>query len=319
MATQTLAEAAKLIQDDLISGIAEDIISINPLFDLLPFQGFEGQGFIFNREMTLGGAEFHTTVGATISATAKAASAVTQLTVSAIKLIGDAEIDGLVQATSQGAGVDQVAIEVSSKAKNISRMYQKGLAGYDYEATAAVTSMNSIPGQVDATQVTTAATTAGRAISFVLLDELLDLVKSKDGQVDFIMMAPRTIRSYKVLLRALGGTPAEWVVTLPGGRTTIGYEGIPIFKNEYLSVEETVNAGAITGGAMTSVYAGVFDDGTRKIGVSGVYPVGGNYGINVEAVGAQEAKDVKIWRVKWYTNFINFNRRGLARLTSITN
>ena len=183
--------------------------------------------------------------------------------------------------------------------------------------------MNSLHSLIDASQVAGSAT--ARALSFDLLDELLDLVKAKDGMVDWIMMPARTIRSYKALLRALGGTPADWVVNLPGtaqypeGRKVISYEGIPIFKNEFLSVAETANGAALTGGAMTSVWAGCFDDGSQKIGIAGIHPVSVPAGIMVHPVGAMEQKDVDIWRVKQYANFANFNRRGLARLTSINN
>jgi hypothetical protein len=310
MASQTLAEAAKLITNDIAAGVAQDIIDVNPLFDILPFIGYTGQGLVVNRENALGNAGVYA-VDATI--THKAASSFTQATFTATKLIGDAEMDGLVRAQSASAGVDQVAIEISSKAKSIGRLFQTGMATGD----GASPNMNSLHSLCDASQYTTAS--AGQAISFALLDELLDLVKAKDGVVDWIMMPARTIRAYKVLLRALGGTPADWVVTLPGGRQVIGYEGIPIFKNEFLSVAETANGAALTGGALTSVYAGVFDDGSEKIGISGIHPEGVPAGIEVEPVGAQEAKDSSIWRVKQYANFANFNRRGIARLPSINN
>lgn len=310
MASQTLAEAAKLINNQIVAGVAEDIISINPLFDVLPFIGYEGQAIVVNRESTLGDSA-HYAVDATI--TAKAAAAYDQSTFSATKLIGDAEMDGLVQIQSQGAGVDQVALEISSKAKSIGRLFQTGMA----QGTGSSPQMNSFDTLIDSTQFTTASST--QVISFTLLDELLDLVKSKDGQVDFIMMPARTIRAYKVLLRALGGTPADWVVTLPGGRKVISYEGIPIFKNEYLSITETPNGGCLTGGALTSVWAGCFDDGSEKIGIAGIHPVKAPAGVVVEKVGPQEAKDSSIWRVKQYANLANFNRKGLARLTSISN
>lgn len=310
MATQTLAEAAKLINDDIVAGVAEDIISINPIFDVLPFIGYSGQGLVVNRENALGNAGVYA-VDATI--TDKTAATFTQATYTSTKLIGDAEMDGLVQAQSSSAGVDQVAVEISSKAKSVGRLFQTGMA----TGTGTTPQMNSMHSLVDAAQYTPAS--VGQAISFALLDELMDLVKSKDGQVDWIQMPARTIRAFKVLLRALGGTPADWVVTLPGGRTTIGYEGVPIFKNEYLSVVETANGAALTGGALTSVYAGVFDDGSEKIGVAGIHPASVPAGIQVEAVGAQEAKDTSIWRVKQYANFANFNRKGLARLPSINN
>ena len=310
MASQTLVEAQKLIQNQIVSGVVQDIISINPFFDILPFDDYTGQAILINRENVLGTAGVYA-VDATI--TDKAAATFTQLARTATKLIGDAEMDGLVQAQSGSAGVDQVAIEISSKAKSIARLFQTGIA----TGTGTSPQMCSLHSECDATQFTSAS--AGQALSFALLDELLDLVKAKDGQVDFIMMPARTIRSYKVLLRALSGTPADWVITLPSGRQTLSYEGVPIFKNEYLSIVETANGAALTGGALSSVFAGCLDDGSRKVGVSGIYPAGIPAGIQVEAIGAMETKDTKIWRVKQYANFVNFNRRGLARLPSINN
>jgi hypothetical protein len=310
MASQTLAEAAKLINNQIVKGVAQDIITVNPFYDVLPFIGYDGQGIIVNRENALGNVGIYGVDG---TITHKAAATYTQKTFQATKLIGDAEMDGLVQAQSQSAGVDQTALEISSKAKNIGRLFQTGMA----QGTGIGTAMNSLHSMCDSSQYTTAS--AGQALSFLLLDELLDLVKAKDGKVDFLMMPARTIRTYKVLLRALGGVPADWVVELPGGRTTIGYEGVPIFKNEYLSITETANGGALTGGALTSVYAGCFDDGSQKVGVAGIHPRGVPAGVQIENVGTMEAKDTRIWRVKQYANLASFNRRGLARLTSINN
>jgi hypothetical protein len=311
MASQTLAEAAKLIQNDLVAGVAEDIISIDPLFQMLPFDGYTGQAILVNRENALGDAGFYS-VGDTI--THKAAATYTQLSFTSTKLIGDAEMDGLVQAQSESAGVDQTAIEISSKAKSIGRQFQTGMATHD----GSLPNMYSLPFLCDSGQYTAAS--AGQALSFDLLDQMLDLIKSKDGKVDWIMMPARSLRAYKVLLRALGGTPGDWVITMPDGTTRqISYEGIPIFKNEYLSVAETANGAALTGGALTSIWGGVFDDGTRKVGVAGIHPSSVPAGIQVEPIGAQEAKDARIYRVKQYANFVSFNRRGLARLTSINN
>ena len=312
MATQTLAMAKLLINNEIVSGVAEDFISVNPIYDVLPFVGYEGQGLIVNRELTLGPTEI-AAVGATITPTAKTASTFTQKVFKATKLIGDAEMDGLVQAQSVSAGVDQTALEISLKAKSLGRLFQTGIA----TGTGTAPQMNSLDSLCDATQYTTAATT--QVLSFALLDELCDLVLAKDGQVDFIMMHKTTIRSYKVLLRALGGVPADWVMELPGGRTTISYEGIPIFRNDYLTHTETLNGGALTTGLLTSVWAGCFDDGSNKIGIAGVHPISVPAGIVVERVGAQEAKDVTIWRIKQYANFALFNRKGLARLPSISN
>lgn len=310
MASQTLAEAKKLVQDQLVAGVVQDIIDINPLFSMLPFTGYSGQALLVNRENALGDAALYA-VDASI--TSKAAATFVQVPFTATKLIGDVEMDGLVQAQSMGGGVDQLAVEISSKAKSVGRLFQQGMA----TGTGSSPAMNSLHSMVDAGQFTTASAT--QVLSFALMDEMLDLVLAKDGQVDWIMMPARTIRSYKVLLRALGGASVNEVITLPDGRNVIGYEGIPIFKNSFLSTTETANGAALTTGALTSVWAGVFDDGSEKVGISGIHPIAVPAGIQVEMIGKQEAKDNEIVRVKQYCNFANFNRKGIARLTSISN
>ena len=133
-------------------------------------------------------------------------------------------------------------------------------------------------------------------------------------------MAPRTLRSLKVLYRALNGTPPTSVLKMPDGtsRTIYMFEDIPVFKNEYLSVVETLNGDALTGGALTSVWAGVWDDGSQKIGLAAIHPAATPAGLVVHPVGASTDHDEDIWRVKQYVNLALFNRRGLARLTSIS-
>lgn len=312
MATQTLAEAQKLINNQIISGVAEDIITTSPIWNVMPWTGYEGQAILVNRENALGDAQ-HLAVGGTI--TAKTAAAFTQASYTAVTTIGDAELNGLVAAQSSSAGVDQMATEVSSKAKSVGRLLQTGIA----TGTGVSPQLNSLHTLVDPSQYTTAS--AGQAISFALLDELLDLVKAKDGEVDWIMMPARTLRSYKALVRALGGINEVMTFTMPNGttRNVSVYEGIPIFQNDYLSVTETANGAALTTGALTSVYAGCWDDGTQKVGVSMIHPMGTDVGITVENVGAAETKDESILRVKSYSNFVQFNRRGTARLPSINN
>lgn len=310
MASQTLIEAKKFINDDIVAGVVQDIIDINPMYTVLPFTSYVGQAILTNRELALGDAGFYA-VDATI--TNKAASTYTQVPFSAVKIIGDVELDNLVSATSSSGGVDQLAVEIGSKAKQVGRLFQTGLATGDGIAP----NMNSLHSMVDSGQFTTAS--AGQALSFALLDELLDLVKAKDGQVDWIQMPARTLRSFKVLLRALGGASINEVVNLVDGRTVVGYNGIPIFRSDFLSTTETANGALLTTGALASVWAGCFDDGSQKIGLSAIHPETVPAGVQVEFVGQLEAKDSSLVRVKQYTNAVIFNRKGLARLPSINN
>lgn len=312
MASQTLVQAKLFINNEIVQGIVEDIISINPFYDVLPFESYLGQAILVNREVTLGDSEVRavdTTIGA------KAAATFTQATYSATKLIGDVELDGLVQAQSAGAGVDQLAIEISSKAKSIARLFQTGIA----TGTGTSPQMNSLHSLCDSSQFGSYSGTTSQVLSFTLMDEMMDLVVAKDGTVDWIMMPARTLRSYKALLRALGGASIDEVITLPGGRQVIGYSGTPIFKNEYLSVTELSAGSTLTGGAMTSVYAGTFDDGSRRNGVAGIHPESVPAGIDIKFVGEMESKDSSLVRVRQYANFCNFSRRGLARMVSISN
>ena len=228
--------------------------------------------------------------------------------------LGDV-LNGLVAAPSASAGVDQMAVEVSSKARSVGRKLQTGIAQGD----GASPNLNSWHTLCDASQYTTAS--AGQALSFELLDELLDLVKAKDGEVDYLIMPSRTIRSYRTLVRALGGVNETIAFDMGNGRSrnVDVYNGIPVFQNDYLSVTETANGAALTTGALTSIYAGCFDDGSGRIGASMIHPNGVPMGLDVTSVGEAEAKDQSIMRVKSYSNFVNYNRRGLARLPSINN
>ena len=316
MATQTLAEAAKFIDDEIVRGVVEDIISINPLFEAMPSTGYTGQGIVLNRELALGGVEMASVgdnIGTIGGGTGKDPATYTNLAaVTATKIIGDTELDHLVQVQSQSDGVDQLALEISSKAKNVGRKFQTGLA----TGTGSAPEMNSLHSVVDAAQYT--GTSATQVLSFALLDELLDLPLSKDGQVDFIMMPRRTSRSYRALNRALGGV-SEQYTKFDSDRIVDSYLGIPIFVNDYLSVVETANGAALTGGALTSVWAGNWDDGTQKVGISAIHPDGTASGLSVRYIGDSATHDQEIWRIKMYTNFINFNRKSLGRLISISN
>tara|TARA_R100000544_G_scaffold20565_1_gene10019 strand:- start:24558 stop:25505 length:948 start_codon:yes stop_codon:yes gene_type:complete len=315
MTTQTLAEAKKFINNQIVAGIVEDVITTNPIWQVIPWTPYTGQAILVNRENVLGNAQ-HIAIGGTI--TAKAPSTYVQTPFSATTTLGDAEMNGLVQAQSVSAGVNQMAIEISSKAKSVGRLLQGGMATGDGTAP----NLHSLPSLCDASQYTTPS--AGQTLSFELLDELLDLVKAKDGEVDYIMMAGRTLRAYRALVRALGGVNETIVFDMGNGRTrnVDVYNNIPIFQNDYLSVEETANGAALTGGALTSVYAGTFDDGSNKIGMAMIYPQGSgmeNMGFEMQMVGTSETKDEDIARVKSYSNFVLFSRKGLARLTSISN
>lgn len=314
MASVTLAESAKLAQDELVAGVIENVITVNRMFEVLPFDGIDGNALAYNRENALGDVDTEG-VGDVIGA--KAAATFTQVTSSLTTIIGDAEVNGLIQATRSGDGNDQKAVQIASKAKSAGRKYQDMFIngdsgsvvtefdGLDAILTGAAASRSII-------QDTSGVTTNGGPLSFEKLDELMDLIIDKDGEVDYLMGHAAVIRAYRSLLRALGGASINEVVELPSGTQIPAYSGVPMFRNDWIATNQT--QGSLT--TATTVYAGTLDDGSRSQGIAGLTAANAA-GIQVVEVGESETKDESITRVKWYCGLANFSEKGLARLTGV--
>jgi hypothetical protein len=307
MASVTLAESAKLAQDELVAGVIENVITVNEMFELLPFDGIDGNALAYNRENVLGDVQV-AGVGSTI--TAKAAATFTQVTSTLTTIIGDAEVNGLIQATRSGDGNDQKAVQIASKAKSAGRKYQDQMINGD----ATGNNMAGMFGLVAAGQTITANNGAanGAALSFEDLDALIDLVTDKDGQVDYLMMHSRTRRKYLALLRSLGGTSPGDVYTMASGRQVPAYRGIPIFRNDWIPITQTQGSASNA----TSVFAGTFDDGSRSHGIAGLTAEKAA-GINIKEVGEKEDADESITRVVWYCGLALFSEKGLAVLKGV--
>ncbi len=304
MATVTLAESAKLSQDMLIAGLIETIIEVNPIFDVMPFTEIEGNALAYNRELVLGDAQF-AGVGGTI--TAKSPATFTRVVSELTTIIGDAEVNGLIQATRSNIQ-DQTAVQVASKAKSVGRLYQQTMVIGDGTANTfqGVQSLVA-PGQ------TITAGTDGAALTFELLDQLLDKVKDKDGQVDYIMSSASMRRKYLSLLRGLGGASINDTVRLPSGRVIPVYRDTPWFVNDHIPTNQVQGT---SGAVCTTIYAGTFDDGSYKYGISGLTATGAA-GVRVQNVGAKETADETITRVKMYAGFANYSQLGLAALKGV--
>lgn len=306
MASVTLAESAKLALNMLVAGVIENVITVNRMFEVLPFDGISGNALAYNRENVLGAVETRT-VGDTISA-GKAAATFTQVTSSLTTIVGDAEVNGLIQAT-RSEDNDQTAVQIASKSKSAGRKFQDMLIN----GTGSGSEFDGLINLCAAGQEVATGTDGG-ALSFAFLDELLDLVIDKDGQVDYITMHARTLRSYMALLRGLGGASIGDVVQLPSGAEVPAYRGVPIFRNDYIPINQTKGSGS----AQTTIFAGTLDDGSRQHGISGL-TAESMAGISVVDVGESETKDEHIWRVKWYCGLALFSEKGLACADGITN
>ena len=322
MPTVTLAESKKLAQDELVAGIIESIVTVNRMFAILPFDGIDGNALKYNREALLGpvattgvgdaDGEIGSGAAGTNAAerqAAKNAATFTEVTASLTTIMGDAEVNGLIQATRSSDGNDQTATQIASKAKSAGRKFQNLLINGDGTNF----TFQGLLALCAPSQTRTAATN-GEPLTFEILDELMDLVVDKDGQVDYFAMNARTIRSFRSLLRGLGGAAISEVVELPDGTTIASYSGVPLFRNDYVPIDQT--QGSET--AATTIFAGTLDEGARMNGIAGL-TASNSSGIQVEDVGTHFDKDERVWRVKWYVGLALFSELGLACAPGINN
>ncbi len=324
MASVTLAESAKLGLPELVAGVIESIVTVNRMFEIIPFDGIDGNALKYNREAllgpvaTVGVGDTDGVIGSAASAgsnlaerqAAKDAATFTEVTASLTTILGDAEVNGLIQATRSNDGNDQTETQIASKAKSAGRKFQDMFVNGDG-------TNETFPGLLAlcAASQTRAATGAnGDALSFETMDEVADLVIDKDGDVDYYAMNQRTIRSYKTLLRALGGAGVNEVISLPSGKTVPVYGDVPIFRNDYLPVNQTTGGNNTT----TTFYAGTLDEGGRQHGIAGLTAATAA-GVVIEDVGTHFDKDERVWRVKWYVGLALFSELGLACASGITN
>jgi len=312
----TLAESAKLSLDMLVSGVIENVIVVDQMFEFLPFSEIEGNSLAYNRENALGsagvagvGTLVSTAVNPIDSSTnAKNPATFTQVNVSLTTILADAEVNGLIQATRSTIN-DQKGAQVASKAKHLGYIFQHMFIN----GTGAANQFNGLLNLVPTGQkVATGAN--GGALSFEFLDQLLDLVTANNQRVDFLLMPSRTIRSYKALLRTAGGGTIEEFITMPSGDKVPSYSSVPIFRNDRIPVNQVKG----TGSNQTTIFAGAWDNGSMTGGISGLTAKGAA-GIRVEDVGIAEDKDETITRLKWYASLALFSEKAISSADGITN
>lgn len=307
MPSLTLAQAAVIQQNPLIQGVIESIVTVNQMYNYLPFDQIVGNALLYTREDAIGGVAPIGIGGGSnvVPAQAKTPATFTPVTTPLKALIGDALVDHFIE-TTMGTQNTQRGVQVASKAKGLGREYQRQFMLGDSATN---------PLEFDGISVLTPAAqtiaAASATLTFEMLDELMSKVKSKDGAVDFFMMPDQALMRYRALLRALGGAGIGEVKTMPDGTQLDMYRGVPMFRNDWVPV---VNP---SGTALdTDIYAGCFDDGSRKVGIAGLTSVAQN-GIFVSYVGEAEQTNDTITRLRFYSSMAVFSQLGIAKLSTV--
>lgn len=140
---------------------------------------------------------------------------------------------------------------------------------------------DGLQNQVTSGQTRSATGADGDALSFGILEELIDAVKNTSGQLGFVMPS-KLRRKYSALVRASGGATPDWIMDTPVGRIQLPtFAGIPIFTNDNVPTNEAKG----TASTLSSVYLANFGDG------DGVYM--GAFGGSSQNVDA-DPRDVSV-------------------------
>jgi len=290
----TLAEASKLSNDVLLTGVIETIIKDSPILQSLPFVEIVGNGLTYNRENAAATAAFYDVSDTWTEST----PTFTQIT-AVLKIVGgDADIDNFLLATRSNVQ-DLEAAVVQLKAKAVQQKFEDTFVNGD--TTTDSKSFDGIDKLCEAGQ-TASMGTNGATLTLAKLDEAIDLVKG--GKPDILLMSKRTRRTLNSLARTSGGF-------LEADRNDFGqmmqfYDGVPIGICDFISDQKTVG----TSNDCSTVYAVRLGEGA----LAGLTSPGG---LQVERVGSLETKDATRTRIKWYCSMALFNTLKLAKLVGV--
>lgn len=295
-------EAEKLSNKQLERGIVEEIIDKDATFGLIPFKKVDGKAYVYNRENGLASVAF-LDPNDTIS---ESASTFTEVTAVLKIIAGDVDIDKFLRDT-MGDTNDQVAVQLAQKAKAMRRHWQNafinGDTGVDAKSFDGITKLCPAGQKLE-------AGVNGAALTLDMLDELKDMIPNG---ADAFVMRSGTLRAWKALVRASGGTtPLHQQLTNFTGVEVPAHEGMPILVNDFLPADEDQGTSLNN---TCSVYAIRFNE---VDGLHGIYG-GANAGFVFEEIGTVQNKDAVRYRVKWYTGLALKSTKSIARLHGITN
>lgn len=283
----SLSDAAKLSNNILVEGIIADIISVDEWFRYLPFVVFEGLAYTFTREATMAAADFAAPGTNLNQANYQAGATFGSVNVNLSAIIADIIIDGQIEDQFSESN-DQLQVQISSKAKQIARIYMNaivngrrvnaltqsinGVIGIDARFNGMASILDAESGNLDdvnhpfynagsPTQsldlVEDDPSSArlgkeGRVFTLEDLDDLIDRITAT--KPDFLMMNAREIRTLRVLLRNTGGGTDAYMIQQQGlgnMKPMLYYQDIPVFRNDFVSKADPVNASSWTVASIT--------------------------------------------------------------------
>ena len=131
----TLGNQRDLTNDMLIKGIIDSVITVNQFYAMLPFKGIQGNALAYNRE--LAGADqmdLVSVLNTGHTSIEKNAQMFTRESVELTTIVGDAQVNGLIQAVGSDYN-DATAVQVAAKAKGLGRKFMDLMINGNFKPT----------------------------------------------------------------------------------------------------------------------------------------------------------------------------------------
>jgi hypothetical protein len=309
----TLAESAKLSQNDLQRGVVETFVIESTVLDRIPLMDIEGNAYAYNEEATLPGVEFR----AVNAAYAESTGTVNQKTESLVILGGDADVDRFIVQT-RGNLNDQRATQTRLKVKAATYKFQDAFINGDVAVDA--NSFDGLKKRLTGTQVVDAATNglpvlgADDAARHAFLDVLDDAIGRVPGTPDALYMN----KAIRAKLRSSARRLQYWDRQRDEfGRSVEFYNGIRMLDigtkadgTDIITTTETQG----TATDSSSIYIVKFGEDEGDQAVTGLT----NGGVDVRDLGEIDAKPVFRTRIEFYCGLAVFGK-GAARLRGVRN
>jgi hypothetical protein len=308
----TLAESAKLSQNDLQRGVIETFVIESSVLDRIPLLSIEGNAYAYNEEATLPGVEFR----AVNSAYAESTGTINQKTESLVILGGDADVDTFIVQT-RGNLNDQRAVQTRMKVKAAAYKYQDSFINGDVAVDA--NSFDGLKKRLTGTQVISAGTNGlpilgtGESDQQAFLDKMDEAIAAVRGGVDVIYGNAATLARLKSSARRLHFYDQT---TDDFGRTVATYNGIPLVDlGTKPDGTPIIPMNEVQGSASnaTSLYFVKFGQDESDGGVTGLT----NGGVQVKDLGEIDAKPVFRTRIEFFCGLGVFSGKAAARLTGV--
>ena len=315
----TLAEAAKLSQDDLQRGVVETFVISSPILDRLPFMPIAGNAYAYNEEATLPGVEFR----AVNAAYAESTGTVNPKSEKLVILGGDADVDTFIVQT-RGNLIDQRAQQTAMKVKAAAFKFQDSFVNGD--SAVDVNSFDGLKKRLTGAQVIKTAVNGAPVLGnggteahafFDALDQLVSLVPGLDASSGALYANAAVISKIRSSGRRLGGV--EMIREDITGKRVLTWNGIPVLDLGATAagvaiLPQTETQGTAVGTA-SSIYAVKFGRGEGDRAVSGL----DNGGVQVKDLGEIDAKPVYRTRIEFFCGLGVFGCKAAARLTGVLN